>query len=175
MGASRYEITVEAPAERVWDALSDFGRIWRMNAAVPSSHLTGDQATGVGATRHCDLVMAGASIEERIVDWRDGESYTVEIYDGARTPPFQSNAATLSVRPDGPDRSVLTTELVYELKFGPVGRLLDRTLVEPKFGPAFKLLAASIARHVETGDEITQQTDLSAELARVREQTAVPT
>lgn len=53
--------------------------------------------------------------------------------------------------------------------------LLDHMLVEPRFGPAFRLLAASIARHVETGEKITQHTDLSAELARVHEHTTVPT
>lgn len=168
MGAHHYEITVDAPAERLWQAIADFGGIWRMNAAVPSSHLTSERQAGVGMTRHCELTVPGASIEERVTGWHEGESYTIEIYDGVKAPPFRTNEATLRVRPDGADRAVLTFAFVYELRYGTAGRLMERTLVEPRFGPAIRRLPASIARHVETGEVVTDQTDLSSELARVR-------
>ena len=40
---------------------------------------------GVGASRHCDLLPKG-TVEERIVSWRDGEQYVIEIYDWADVP-----------------------------------------------------------------------------------------
>ena len=59
-----YEIEIKAPVEKVWEAIADFGNISKFNPSVPTSHLTADQAQGVGTTRHCDLFVPGASIEE---------------------------------------------------------------------------------------------------------------
>ncbi len=56
--------------------------------------------------RHCDLAMAGASIEERVVEWVDGERMKVEIYEGKKAPPFKTAFATISVRSTGTNTSI---------------------------------------------------------------------
>lgn len=59
-------VEIEAPADKVWAVLADFGNIEAFNPGLTASYITGDSPSGVGATRHCDLSFAGASIEERI-------------------------------------------------------------------------------------------------------------
>ena len=49
------EVRINAPKEKVWDILADFGNIYLFNPGVPKSYLTSDQQVGVGTTRHCDV------------------------------------------------------------------------------------------------------------------------
>lgn len=163
-----YEVEIDRPVSEVWRTLSDFGGIYRYNPNVPSSHLTSNGgAVGVGTTRHCDLG-GGTSIEERLIEWRDGEGFALEIYDGVKAPPFKSAIATFEVDELGDGRSKLRASIDYRLRFGPLGAALDRVIVARRLGSAFAGLVAGIKRHLETGEEVDGSTNLSAEQAAVR-------
>ncbi len=165
-----YEIAIERPAASVWEVISDFGGVYRYNPNVRKSRLTsGSVDRGVGATRHCDLTFSGASAEERIVGWKDGESFVVEIFDGEKMPPFKGPPhAHVSVRATGTARSTLSGELSYEMKLGPIGWLMDRTLVRSRFGSAFGRFVAGVKHYAETGEEVTEETDLSGSLSSLQ-------
>ncbi len=111
-------VEIDAPAAKVWDVLADFGNVRIFNPSVTDSHLTGDKQNGIGATRHCDLTVSGASIEERIVDWNEGGSYTVDIYDGTRNP-FAKALGVFAVEPLGADRSVASMSIEWKARGGP--------------------------------------------------------
>lgn len=108
--------------------LAAFGNIETFNSGLTASDPIAGATTGIGATHHCDLTVPGASIEERIVDWADGQSYRAEIYDGVRNP-FATAFATPSVNPlaEGHGSTVrMSTE--WKAKGGVLGALLDRGL-----------------------------------------------
>jgi len=156
-------IYIDAAPDQVWRALADFGNIARYNPGVPQSYVTSDQAEGVGATRHCDLAMAGASLEERIIDWQEGQSYTVEIYDGEKLPPVHHIHVTLSMEPDGEGTRAMT-HMTYQLKFGPLGALLDRWMVRKNMSQGMEGLLAGLKHYCETGETVAsaQQVNLTA-------------
>ena len=62
------EIPIKLEPAQVWAQLADFGNICHGHPAVKKSFITSAQKTGVGATRHCDLTMMGATAEERVAD-----------------------------------------------------------------------------------------------------------
>ncbi len=155
-----FEIEIDAPAEKVWEEIADFGNISKFNPSVPTSHLTAEQTQGVGTTRHCDLYVAGASIEERIIDWVDGESYQVEVYDGKRVPPTERQVARVSTRPNGPDSSIARMEMEYELKGGLLGKAADKGMMRNQFGKAAGGLLAGLKHYVETGEEVTHPREI---------------
>lgn len=157
------EVRINAPREQVWEALADFGGIYKFNPTVPKSYSTSEANGGVGATRHCDLAVQGASIEERIVEWQEGEKYAIEIYDGQKSPPFKSAVAQISVAEDG-NGSVVRGKLDYELKYGPIGSLMDAVMVKSQFNNAWNGLFAGLKHYVETGEEVNglDGLDLSA-------------
>ena len=166
MGVIDRRVEIDAPAERVWEALREFGAIQRWNPAVPESHSTSDEKEGVGATRHCDLASPGVSIEERVIAWKEGESYTVEI-SSAKKVPLKRAVVTLKVVPNG-DKSVFTLHQEYSLKMGLLGRIMDRMSARRQFGSALSGLAAGLKHFVETGNEVTAETNLSIlEVAQV--------
>ena len=148
------EVQINAPKEKVWEILADFGGIYAFNPSVPNSYLTSEQTGGVGTQRHCDLAAAGASLEERVVEWVDGEKMVIEIYAGKKTPPFKQAFATISVRADGPNASIVRGTFDYSLKFGPIGALMDAVMVKPQFGKAWAGLFAGLKHYVETGEKV---------------------
>ena len=68
------EITINQSTEKVWKALADFGNICHGHPAVSKSFITSTQKEGVGATRHCDFTMMGASAEEKVTEWNEGKN-----------------------------------------------------------------------------------------------------
>ena len=109
-------IRINAPKDKVWAALADFGNIQNFHPGLKSSHSTSKANEGVGATRQCDLKPMGI-IQERVVEWNDGESMLVHIYEGQNMPPidFNTTKARLSVRTEG-NKTVASMKMDYELK-----------------------------------------------------------
>lgn len=153
MSKVQASIHIDAPKKDVWPALADFGQVANFNPNVKESHLTAEQPNGRGATRHCALTVAGASIEERIVDWHDGESYSVEIYESKRVPVVTDMIGALSVDEDGSGTRV-TMSIEYGTKYGPLGSLLDRVAIQAQNTKAIRLVLAGLKHYIETGEEV---------------------
>ncbi|MEM7537604.1 MAG: SRPBCC family protein [Chloroflexota bacterium] len=155
------EIEINAPKAKVWDVLADFGNISRFNPSVPKSYLTSGQTSGVGMTRHCDLsMMSGASVEERVLEWVDGERMAIEIYDGEKMPPMRKAIAYLSVS-ERNGKTFVTGTMDYTLKMGPLGRVMDAMMVKPQLGKTWEKLFAGLKHHLETGETVDHRTSLN--------------
>ena len=151
----RYQATIDidAPAEKVWKVIGDFGNIYRWNPSVPKSHLTSGTELGEGATRHCDLTSPGASIEERITDWQEGSSYTVDIYRKKRVPFVKDLTATVSVAPNGTG-STAGFDFQYQTTAGPIGKVMDRLVIGSQNRKVAERFVAGLKHYVETGEEV---------------------
>ena len=109
------EIEISAAPEKVWQALANFGDICHAHPSVVTSNMTSSQKSGVGATRHCDFAMMGASSEERAVEWRDGEYMKIEAYELKNLPGIKTMTVDFEVRAKG-DHSVLKSSMEYTMK-----------------------------------------------------------
>ena len=150
------KVHIDAPKEKVWEILADFGNIYLFSPGVPKSYLTSDQQRGVGTTRHCDVSggpIQNASVEERIIGWNEGESMQIEIYEGTKTPPFKKAVGTISVKEDN-GGTLVTGTLAYSLKFGPVGYLMDKLMVTSQFGKAWTGVLAGLKYYAETDQPV---------------------
>jgi len=151
----RTTVHIDAPAEKVWDVIGDFPNIYKFNPAVPASNATSEDTTGLGATRHCDLSVLGASIEERIVDWNDGKSYTVELYETKRVPLLKNNVGHVGVEPNG-NGSTGIFEVSYDIKGSVFGRLMHSVAIEKQTVKTAQLFVAGLKHYVETGEEVSK-------------------
>lgn len=123
----RVELPIDRPAAAVWPLLADFGAIDVFNPHVADSRIiNGTAATGIGSERQCDLSDGKNWIRERVVDWREGHSYTVDIYEG--TMPIERIVTHLGVEPDA-QRSRGFMDMTYVPKYGPLGRVLDALML----------------------------------------------
>lgn len=87
------EVWIDTPRQKVWKVLADFGNVYLTSPNITKSYATSDQETGLGATRHCDLTLFGANLEERIVGWDEGHSLKIDIYDWENLPIIKTQGA----------------------------------------------------------------------------------
>ncbi len=139
------EIKINAPIKQVWEALGDIGSISRWNPGVVRSHVTTDQATGVGAGRYCDL--GGKNyLDEEVVQWEPGKALTMRVI---RTNlPFQTADIRFRLQPEH-NGTVVTVSPEYTLKFGLAGRILDVLFVRHTYKRGMTALLRGLKAHIE--------------------------
>ena len=118
---------VHADTQTVWRILADFGGMSKFNPFLSHSALLGEQSApktcGVGTHRQCDMKVAKLYLREKIVDWKEGASYTVHIYESMM--PVNELFTTIGVVPDGAGRSEVHMRSEYVPKFGALGVIMD--------------------------------------------------
>ena len=143
------QIRINATKEEVWEVLADFGGIYRWNPGVRHSYSTSESNHGLLATRHCELLKGDDYLDENILEWRDGESFKVNIYE--TNLPLHRNVVEFSIESDG-GGTIVTVAPEYVLKFGLLGRLMNQIVVGRKFKEGMKDLLAGLKYHIETGE-----------------------
>src|SRR5262249_26123510 len=136
-------VCIDAPVANVWAALSDLGSIHLWVEAITHSHCPA-QNRGVGARRICELKQA--TIEETILEWHEGRSFT---YEGIGAPMLKHARNTWSVEPHG-NQTLVTSVAEAELKGGVLGLLLQ-PILKPLFVRMGGQSLASLKYFVEHG------------------------
>ena len=85
MGHFTVSRQIDAPIERVWQVLDDFGDIQRWNPGVTASALTTEGEVDLGSERVCELKPVG-SIKERITRYEPRQRMTIHIYEMSKLP-----------------------------------------------------------------------------------------
>ena len=140
------EIQIDAPREKVWKVVADLGSVSVWNPVIAKSHYTSEAKEGLEASRRCDFP-DGGYVEERATEWKTGEGFTLDIYEG--TVPFASARGSFSIA-DGGNGSFVTLTLEYDLKADvPVDPIeVERQNRED----LLPLVLAGLKHYVETGD-----------------------
>ena len=151
-------VYINASPDHVWRILSDFGNVYRYNPSVPTSCSTGEESSGLGATRHCDLAPFG-SVEERIIEFEEGSRLVVDIFDSEKLPPFEHSIADLKIESEGTGTRFVGT-LDYQLKGGALGRALNSAGARRSFEKAWTRFTAGLKYYAETGNEVSTIKDV---------------
>lgn len=119
---------VNKDATTIWPILADFAGISKFNPFLSHSALIGEHPAGgtcgVGTHRQCDMKFGNAYLREEVVDWKEGQSYTVHIYESMM--PVTKLFTTIGVMPAGKSESIVYMKSTYEPKFGIAGAIMDR-------------------------------------------------
>jgi hypothetical protein len=120
----RNEISIDAPAHRVWEALGErFMHVGEWAAPITSSCPVGDSTPDVGVTRACTIAAFGpvkpGVIKERLTAF-DRARMTLEYEALEEMPSFVTRAVNRwSVVPQGDDHAIVRIHATLELR-GPV-------------------------------------------------------
>ena len=151
MTVIRSQAQIDAPIEKVWGVLADIGSIDKWNPGVAKSYATSEATQGEGATRHCDITTGNAQLEERAFDWREGEGFKIDVYKSSL--PLKRNIMSFEIEPSG-DGTLASVTADYQLKYGPIGALIDILIGRRQAQQRFDELLAGLKYHVETGELI---------------------
>lgn len=146
----RVDYQTDASPEACWALMADFANIDFFNPTLKASRLIdGSLECGVGTQRHCELKNGMGYIEEKVTDWQEGRSYTVEIYDG--TMPIERTVTTLGLEPvlGGGTRLYMQSE--YQPKYGIAGRIMDPLMLRPMLKGMLRKVLVGLADKASAG------------------------
>jgi hypothetical protein len=121
-----HEIHGKCPPEHVWTLLADLEAVERYNPSVRSAKIRGDRRSGVGAERACELSPSGRVVE-RVTVWDPGRAVGLEVVESDWPIHFMRWVTKVEPSRDG---CVIRQDLEYEVKFGVLGRLMDRWVMK---------------------------------------------
>ena len=159
MTVIRSQAKIDAPVDKVWRTLADLGSIDKWNPGVAKSYATSEATQGEGATRHCDLNTGNAQLEERAFDWREGKGFKIDIYKSSL--PLKRNIVSFEIEPSG-DGTLANLTADYQLKYGPIGALMDILIGRRWAQQRFDELLAGLKYHVETGELVQNHVPAAA-------------
>ena len=145
MTTIQHDVRAACPPERLWELLSDLEAVQRYNPGVRSAAIEGPQRSGVGARRSCELAPRGRVVE-RVTHWEPGRAVGLEVAESDW--PIHFMRWVTRVEPIG-GGTRLTQSLEYQVKFGPLGWLLDRLVMKRKLTATVDAVFASLVRHAE--------------------------
>ena len=147
MNQVKSQIVIDAPVKQVWEILADFGEVYRWAPSVTKSYSTSDDNSGPEASRHCDIAGFGG-IEEEITEWNEGRSFT---YRASGVGPISHWYSTWSVKAQG-DKTLVSTDFRYGLRFGPVGTLMNAMIIRRKLQQSLATALEGLMQHAKTGE-----------------------
>jgi Polyketide cyclase / dehydrase and lipid transport len=119
-----HRFETRATPEALWAGLSDLELVQATNPTVVTARV--DRPAGKGATRTCTLKPKG-EVVERVTVWEPGKAVGLEVAK-SDWPITHMNWVT-RIEP-GPRGAVLSQELNYGMKFGPLGWLLNALVMK---------------------------------------------
>lgn len=140
-----HRLEAACPPPALWALLADLEAVQRYNPTVRSARVLDGPRTGVGAARRCDLVPEGRVVE-RVTVWEDGAAVGFELVESDWPVHFLRWTTRITPRDGG---SVVSQELEYQVKFGPVGWLLDRLVMRRKLTTTLDQVLARFVAHAE--------------------------
>ncbi|WP_136591568.1 SRPBCC family protein [Salinigranum halophilum] len=143
---------LKASLSDVWAVLDDFGGVSRYNPTVKMSGIIDGPETGRGATREC-VFYDGGRIEEKITDYEFESGYTVDFVDVGNMP-LKQNRVKITVEEHDESETMVTMTATFKPKFGPVGYLMAKAMMESRFRETFEEVLDGLESHVRTGQPI---------------------
>jgi ligand-binding SRPBCC domain-containing protein len=140
-------IHINAPAEKVWSVLASLDVLDQYDPGIRKSEIVSPSREGPGSARRCDLT-PGGWFKERVGDWNPQQSLSFELFDCSLPVRRLKHSYTLTADGAG---TLVRQRMEYELKFGPIGKLMDAMMVRKKWDAGIKGFFAGLKYYVETG------------------------
>lgn len=141
-------LIIGAPKDKVWNALKFVGEIDKFHPMVKKSYPISDKKSGLDTIRHCDLLPMG-QMKEKVVEWKEGKSITLEVVGGKMLPPYLFMKGKVDLEELGEKTKVEFT-FSYQLKYGLLGRLMNALLIKPQFRKAPPKYVSGLKAYVES-------------------------
>lgn len=140
------EITINAPLEKIWEALATVDELDKYDPTVKKSTPLTEAKFGIGAKRKVDMLDGKNWFEERVTAFEPHKSLTYELT--ACSFPVHQLKHSYSFQPVG--NQIKVRQLMeYKVKFGLLGKLMDVLMIRKQSDSGIKKFFAGLKNHVE--------------------------
>ena len=139
---------INAPAEKVWAVIDDFGNMADFHPFLKSSLVINDLEKGMGARRSCTFY-GGNSLNETLIRYEPGKGYSVSLEDFSV--PWEKSCAHMDVVPISESKSLVSFSIEFVPKFGEFGSVMGLIMMEPLTKWWVHQVLKGLDTHVTTG------------------------
>lgn len=148
------QLVIDIPRAGAWEKLRDISLAHNYVPGIVKTEIVSEQAEGVGASRYV-YRNARSYIQETVTEWHEGEGFTIRLHRGDKpAPPFKNARFHYHLADDGPDRTLFTASLEFELPWGGLGAWLEKKLAGI-VAATVSDVAKSMKLYYETGEPTT--------------------
>lgn len=147
-----YTFHLDMPREKAWEKLRDLTLAPNYVPGVTGVQITTEKKDGVGASR-CILPK---KMDETVVEWNEGYGFVLKLHKGEYGPPapFKEACFIYSMK-DDESRTEFTMALIYKMRMGVLGRLIDRLFINFYINGFIKDVGLSLKHFYETNEPVT--------------------
>jgi ribosome-associated toxin RatA of RatAB toxin-antitoxin module len=149
MATIRNEVIINAPIERIWEALSEIDWLEKYDPTVKKSTALTAAKRGLGAKRKVDMRDGKNWFEESVTEFRVNEALAYELT--ACSFPIHRLKHTYSFKRIG-DKTKVEQIMDYTVKFGLLGKLLDALMFRKQSDRGIKKFFAGLKAFSENSN-----------------------
>jgi uncharacterized protein YndB with AHSA1/START domain len=146
MTVLRNEITINAPIEEIWEALSNVEELEKYDPTVQTSVALTASKSGINARRKVNMRDGKNWFEEVITEWEPGKLLTYQLI--ACSFPVRELKHTYSFEKIG-HQTIVKQIMEYRVKYGLIGKILDILMIRRESDGGVKKFLRGLKLHVE--------------------------
>ena len=140
------DITINAPAEKIFQALAEMEGLEKLDPNVKKSTCLSQIKSGLGAKRKVDMKDGKNWFEEKVTGFKPVESLSYELI--ACSFPVQSLKYTYTITGTG-NQAKVRQEMTYKIKFGLFGKILDSLMIRRQYKKGIKIFLTGLKSFAE--------------------------
>lgn len=146
MATIHNEITINAPIEKIWDALTNIEELDKYDPTVKKSTALSAAKSGMDAKRKVDMLDGKNWFEEKVTEFKTNEALAYELT--ACSFPIHKLKHSYSFQKIG-NQTKVQQVMEYTVKFGLFGKLLDGLMIRKQSDAGIKKFFAGLKSYTE--------------------------
>ena len=140
------EITINAPIEKIWNALSNIDVLDKYDPTVKKSTAVSTTKNGIGAKRKVDMLDGKNWFEEQCTVWNPNKALTYELT--ACSFPVHKLKHSYTFEKIG-NQTKVKQVMEYQIKFGFFGKILDALMIRKQSDSGIKKFFGGLKTYTE--------------------------
>ena len=147
MATIHNEITVNAPVEKIWEALTNIELLDKYDPTVKKSTALSENKSGLNAKRKVLMLDGKNWFDEKVTVFKPNEALTYQLTDCSF--PIAGLKHSYSFEKVG-NQTKVKQVMEYTVKFGLLGKLLDSLMIRKQSDRGIKKFFTGLKSYAET-------------------------
>ena len=140
------QIMIQAPIQKIWEALSNIEQLEKYDPTVKRSTAISSTRSGIGSARKVHMRDGKNWFEEKCTVWEPNKAVTYELT--ACSFPVHKLKHTYSFEHEG-NQVTVKQVMEYQIKYGLFGKLLDAVMIRKQSETGIKQFFSGLKAYVE--------------------------